>query len=69
MSETRKVGSVPMQITAQIPGGEPFPLARVHLDLVAGRTGAQGGPVYEIAADLAEIRQTIETIFAAEEQI
>lgn len=69
MSEQRKVGSVPMQITAHIPGGEPFPLARVSLDLVAGRTSAQGGPVYEIGANLDEIRKTIETIFAAEERI
>ena len=63
MSKT--VGQVPMKITAQIPGGEPFPLGTVHLDLVVRNAGYNGSPVYEIGADLNKIRRTIETIFAS----
>lgn len=65
----RVVGRIPMKVTAELPGGEPFLLTTVYLDLVAGQDGAQGAGVYTIAADLQEISRTIRTIFESHDII
>lgn len=69
MSAKRMVGRIPMEVTAHLPGGEPFKLTTVHLDLVATAEGATGAGVYTIGADLQEIARTIRTIFEAHDDL
>jgi len=63
---SKPIGSIPLEIQASFRDGEAIPLGTVHVDLIAAESPYTGR--FEIAADLDELRNTIQGIFASAEK-